>query len=631
MHFEQFVVSLKRLLILLGVYFLLRLLFLLFNYQEFSEAHFTNILLAFLIGIRFDLSSICLINSPILLLSLLPFSFAITRKYQLFLRILFLVLNVPFIFLNLIDVEFFKFINRRISFNIVGIAGDVGNQSLQLLYNYWHIPLLLILFSIALFYFFPFIGKIKTKKLNYKLSLLYILLAATVIVYSIRGGWQLKPLNPINAFVIQPSILGNVVLNSSFSFITSASAPAIEKVNYFASDEDMMRQLLPTSFTHKFPTTKDNVVIIILESFNREHMGRGLSNGYTPFLDSLASAGYFFNNNYANGMTSIDGAAAVLASIPYFSNESYITSRYQSNTLYGLGRILGYNNYTTAFFHGGKNGTMGFDAFTSRAGFEHYYGRDEYYDDGGSKENYDGTWGIFDEPFLQYSIKKISDFKEPFGISIFTLSSHQPYTIPKQYKDKFSKGEIPVHETVGYTDYALKKFFESAQKTNWYKNTLFILTADHTQDHFRPEYRSVLGDFSIPLIFYHPSKKLPLDTSKVTQQADIMPTIINYLGIKTNNLLPFGGSIFNDSEGMAINFSYQLYRLITKDYFLELSPQGQSTLYHYHDWYKQHPVKDKEDIRLAYEKKLKAYIQYYCNGMLENDWYKLVREYKNSN
>src|SRR6185312_8435892 len=144
MYFEQFVVSLKRLLLLLGIYSLLRFLFLVFNYQEFSEANFSDILLVFLWGIRFDLSSICLINSPILLLSLLPFSFTIKRNYQLFLRILFLILNIPFIFLNLIDLEFFKFINRRISFNIVGIAGDIGNQSLQLLYNYWYITVLAI-------------------------------------------------------------------------------------------------------------------------------------------------------------------------------------------------------------------------------------------------------------------------------------------------------------------------------------------------------------------------------------------------------------------------------------------------------------------------------------------------------
>ncbi len=632
MYLEQLLVSLKRILILLGTYSLLRLLFLLFNLKEFSEAGFTDVAFAFFLGLRFDLSSVCLINSLVLLLSLLPFDFALTKKYQLFLRILSLVINTPFIFLNLIDLEFFKFTGRRTTFNIVGIADDVRDQSFQLLYHYWYITLIGLVFIFILFKSFPFIKEVRSKKTGYALSLVYILLAATIAVYAIRGGWQVRPLSPNNAFALQPSVLGNLVMNSSFSFIASATAATVEKVDYYANDRDMMKELTPNSFTHQFPNTKDNVVIIILESFNKEHMGIGHSyKGYTPFLDSLASASYFFKNNFSNGLTSVDAAPSILASIPFFSNESYITSRYQSNTLYGLGKILGYNGYTTAFFHGGKNGTMGFDGFTARAGFEHYYGINEYYDYEESEENFDGTWGIFDEPFLQFSLKRISEFKEPFGVSIFTLSSHQPYTIPKQYKNKFPKGDMFVHETVGYADYSLKKFFEAAKKTSWYKNTIFIVTADHVQDHFKQEYQNSMGDFSIPLIIYHPSKKLPLDTSKVTQQLDIMPTIINYLGIKTNKLLPFGHSIFNDSRGMAINFYNQSYRLITKDYFLELSPQGESTLYSYYDWSKKNPITDKEEIRKSYEEKLKAYIQYYKNGMMENNWYKLATEYKNAN
>ena len=273
---------------------------------------------------------------------------------------------------------------------------------------------------------------------------------------------------------------------------------------------------------------------------------------------------------------------------------------------------------------------MGFDGFTSRAGFEHYYGKDEYFDYNENKEGDDGNWGIFDEPFLQFTIKRLSEFKEPFAASVFTLSSHQPYSIPKQHRNRFTKGEMAVHETVGYADYSLKNFFEVAKKTSWYKNTIFVLVADHAQDHFRPEYQNVMGDFNIPLIIYHPSKKLLLDTSKVTQQLDIMPTIINYLGIKTNKLLPFGSSIFNNSKGMAITFSNQSYRLITKDYFLELPLQGQGILYNYYDWGKKSPITNNEYFRKQYEEKLKAYIQYYNNGMLENNWYKLVTEYKNT-
>ena len=628
MYISQLVVLIKRLFILLIVYSLLRVLFLIYNYQEFSQAPITTLLLSFLIGLRFDLSSILLINSVFLGLSLLPFDFVLKRNYQIFLKVFFLTTNIPFIFLNLIDLEFFKFTGKRTTFNIVGIANDVKDQSGQVLYNYWHITLIAVILVILLIKFYPSLKKSKSSRINLKVSFLYILIIAGLTVFTIRGGWQRRPLVPSHAFVLQPSVLGNLILNSSFSFIGTIGASPIQKVNYFATNKQAIKELNSYFFTRQFPVVKDNVVIIILESFGAEYMGLGRSyKGYTPFLDSLAAASYFFKNNFANGLSSIDAVPSVLAGIPCLANESYIISKFQTNEMYGLGSILIKEGYTTAFFHGGHNGTMGFDTFTSNAGFEHYYGKDEYYDYGGKKEDEDDSWGIFDEPFLQFTIKRLSEYKEPFGVTIFTLSSHQPYSIPSQYKNKFPKGELAVHETIGYADFALKKFFESAKKTSWYKNTIFFITADHTQEHFRPEYKNIMGDFNTPLLIFHPSKSLPLDTSKITQQVDITPTIINYLGIKTDKILPFGSSIFNDSKGMALTFSDNSYRFIDHDYYIDFNPQGQSALYSYYDWKKEFPITDTV-LKANYEKKLKAYIQFYNNGLVENNWYKVLSEHQ---
>ena len=105
---------------------------------------------------------------------------------------------------------------------------------------------------------------------------------------------------------------------------------------------------------------------------------------------------------------------------------------------------------------------MNFDSFVKTIGVDNYYGMNEY----NNSKDYDGNWGIFDEPFLQFMVDKVSDFPQPFFTGVFTLSSHHPYTIPQQHIGRFAKGPIPILEPVMYVDYALQKFFEKAKQTD---------------------------------------------------------------------------------------------------------------------------------------------------------------------
>ena len=114
-----------------------------------------------------------------------------------------------------------------------------------------------------------------------------------------------------------------------------------------------------------------NVVIIILESFSKEYTGANRNaTSYTPFLDSLSTQSLYFNDAYANGKRSIDGIPEVIASLPSLSEDAFITSPYSTHTFDNLASLLKRKNYSTAFFHGGNNGTMGFDHFIRNAGFE---------------------------------------------------------------------------------------------------------------------------------------------------------------------------------------------------------------------------------------------------------------------
>ena len=135
-----------------------------------------------------------------------------------------------------------------------------------------------------------------------------------------------------------------------------------------------------------------NIVIIIVESLSAEFTGIGNpGHGYTPFLDSLAEKGLYFKNRFANGRRSIDAPPSILAGLPHLRDETFFCAEFK--TLHGLGTVLKSHGYNTSFFHGGKNGTMFFDVFSRRMGFDDYYGLNEY----PNPQDSDGIWGIYDE------------------------------------------------------------------------------------------------------------------------------------------------------------------------------------------------------------------------------------------
>jgi phosphoglycerol transferase MdoB-like AlkP superfamily enzyme len=187
---------------------------------------------------------------------------------------------------------------------------------------------------------------------------------------------------------------------------------------------------------------------------------------------------------------------------------------------------------------------MRFDGFTSAAGFDAYYGRNEYPNDA----HFDGNWGIEDHHMLQFSIDEMNRFKQPFFSMIFTLSSHHPYTIPSEYKSKVKQGPEPLCATISYVDFALKEFWQEAKKQAWFKNTLFVFCADHVGPTQRRDRHSLNWTYRIPIGFYHASMNLPkAKQGKVFQQIDIMPTLIDLLGIKTD-YYAFGTSYFSNKS-----------------------------------------------------------------------------------
>ncbi|UYZ64628.1 LTA synthase family protein [Hymenobacter weizhouensis] len=626
---------LHRFLLVLGVYVLLRLGFYLANYGVFREATAGQVVLAFWYGLRFDIAALLLLNVPFLLLSWVP---KFGRGWQGLVRGVYLTLNATGIALNLIDTQYFKFIGRRTSNELFTITGDIQRQAGQLVWHYWF---LLVPFGVLfglVWYFYPmptaadaaYYQNPAGRGRRAAWAGAEFALLAALAALGIRGGLQLKPLRTGHAFMQTPPVLGHVTLNSTYTFLRSLGYEPPERRAYFASPQTLRRALAarpprPRPGSARRP---DNVVILLVESFSSEYNGieNGGGTSYTPFFDSLATRGLLFRHHYANGRRSIEALPAVLAGLPALLENSFITSNFQTNELHGLGELLGRAGYATSVFHGAQNGTMGFNTFAGKVGIQQYYGLQEY-PGGAQSPDYDGNWGVFDEPYLQYFARQLGQQRQPFFSTVFTLTSHEPFPVPPQYQGRFAPGQLPIHASIGYTDFALRQFFKTASQQPWYRNTLFILLADHTSQTLRPEYQNTLGAYKTPLLLFHPGHPLPAaNVERITQHADVPATVLDYLNVPAQGqLLPFGYSAFDGgTTGRALFLSGGSYFLVHRDYVTELTADNRVRLYPY----QRHqlpatPLQNPDPQKLRqYGDELKACVQFYINGLADNSLYR---------
>ena len=566
---------------------------------------------AFFRGIVFDLNVILYINLPFILLSLLPFNFVFKPAYQLSLKILFFITNLIPVFFNVADFEYAKFIGKRSDSDLLGVKNDIAQQFGQMAMDFWYLALIGIVFGIILWKLYP----LKTEK-RYRMKITSVagtfILFNSFVLLGLRGSLGMKPLLPISAYNKSPKT-ATLVLNTPFCVIHTLGKKPLEELKYF-SDGELMKNL-PLQYVKRDTAirTGQNIVIFILESFSPEFIGHLTNgNGYTSFLDSIANEGVSFRYGFSNGRTSQQAVPSILAGIPQLMNESIITSQYQTDNFFSLPDFLKEYGYNAYFFHGGNNGTMGFDRFTEKIGYT-YFGADEYPD----KSDHDGDWGIYDGPYLRYCAKMMTDLPKPFIASVFTLSSHQPYLIPKELRDTFSKGKYPAQNAIAYADYALRGFFESASRQDWYTNTLFVFSADHTHPPVEESYEGFIDTYHIPIIFFHPGMALNCDTSRIVQQVDILPSVADFLGVYPPHMPRFGTSVFMDNpDPEAILFNSDRYFLVRKGYYCELESENPG----FYDWHDR-PLKtdslNNRDIT-----RLNAYRQYYNDGMIENSFTK---------
>ncbi len=600
----------QRIFLVLLLYTVVRLGFYFYNQSFFPEINAD----VFMGGLKFDLSVIGYINIVFAILHLIPGKFQENKKYQTILFYSFFLVNGLFISLNFIDYEYFRFIGRRSSFSMIiaeGMTNEIGGLIISYFVDYWKIPV--FIFSSMLIFMFLL------KKINYQsvkkmstIGSLLSLVCIVLILFLMGRGIDRKPLSIVDASKYGPIGTSALVLNTPFTVLkTLSKKESLKQTIYYK--EDIANKIFNPIQTFSYKNTnKKNVVILILESFGRENIQRG----QTPFLDSLITKSYYFENGFANGKLSIDAVPSIISSVPSLMNKSFISSSYALNSVYGLPKVLKDNGYSTSFFHGAFNGSQNFDQYSNVAGFERYYGKNEYV----GPVSFDGKWGVFDEDFLQFFTHKLSDFKQPFFSTLFTISSHPPFTIPEKYKGKFPKGTTEIHESIAYSDFALEKFFKSAEKKSWYKNTIFVITADHTSSSGAEEvYKNNVGKFRIPIMFYVPNDPTMVGkSSKNFQQIDILPSLMDYLQLN-GKIISYGKSYKSDKD-FVVNYLDNIYNLNKGDYYMAFDGTKSLALYNWKtDPLLKENLINKDKIKTQeMESFMKAYIQSFNKRVSKN-------------
>jgi phosphoglycerol transferase MdoB-like AlkP superfamily enzyme len=613
----RFAAIFKNLLLIFVAYTLSRVAFYSINHNIFTAFTLTEVFYAFSVGIRFDIATVLLLSAPYVVLSLIPFQFYFSKTYQNFLLAVFFICHIPIFIFHLADIEYYKFTGSRMTKGLSALESEIKNQLDQFIVHYWHITILSIISIFLIVYLFA-----KTKPPITKgkpLAFIAVFLATLIgLVIGIRGGLQKKVLQPAYAFTVAKDQLAVLALNSSFTILKTSSRDQLNKVKYYPSWSEVYANIEKPKFQYS-GAKNQNVIVIMLESFATEFWGvANNGEGYTPFLDSLAKKGLFFRNHFANGRKSIEAVPSIVFGLPSLMDHPLAKSKYQFNQWHGIGKQLSQHGYHTSFFHAAETGSMYFDAVTALAGLKDFYPFERY----PNPKDTDGHWGIYDEPFLQYMIGQIKSFKKPFFSVAFTLTSHQPYPIPDKYKGVFKTGLTPLHESIGYVDNAVKLFFEEASKQDWFKDTLFIITGDHTQMSPSITYATTLGRYMVPLLIYHPTMQLKANTQKVVHHADILPTVIDFLDISQPKTTLFGRPVWQDDEGRALFQLNGIYHLVKKSYAIEYDINKETFVYYkFNDPNQAVASEIDEETKQTLKKELLAFIQYFNNGLIENKLY----------
>ncbi len=397
-------------------------------------------------------------------------------------------------------------------------------------------------------------------------ELLFSLFLLALLVLPLRGGWQQIPLNQSDVYFSQKIFANHAGVNVPWNVMHSVIKKNHNTKNPYQYLEEKQAQALvqelyqpkSDSVASLLRVKRPNVLFIILESYTAKLIGAlGGPPEVTPNFNALAKEGILFQNIYAAGDRSEKGMVALLSGYPVQTTTSIIKTPKKTERLPQLASELKRLGYRTSYYYGGELAFANIKSYLINGQYDQLLEKSDF-----PSENYNSKWGVHDHILFDKVLVDHQVPKEPFLTTIFTLSSHEPYDIPRPAAFKGTDEVTQFKNSFHYTDWALGRFIAAAKKQPWWQNTLVVLVADHGHPFPGRDQNDAPSKFRIPLLLT--GGALAVKDSVVTNigsQTDLVPTLLQQMGVPTHqfawskNLLdakatPFAFYVFNDGFGM---------------------------------------------------------------------------------
>ena len=325
-----------------------------------------------------------------------------------------------------------------------------------------------------------------------------------------------------------------------------------------------------------FKSPPRHVVLVTVESLSADYMTAfGSTRNLTPNLDRLADQSLFFTRFYATGTRTVRGLEAVSLGTPPVPGQA-VVRRPGNQRLSTVGQLAALQGFESIFLYGGNGFFDNMNAYFGGNGYRIVDRRDIPAD----KVIFENAWGVADEVLLSQTIDEL-DRADAAGKRVFaqvmTTSNHRPYTYPDGRIDIPSPGGRA--GAVKYTDWAIGDFLQKAREKPWFKDTLFVILADHCAS-AAGKTRLPIDRYHIPMWFYAPELLAPARYERLMSQIDLPPTLMQAMGLKGGAHF-FGQSIFDGKAPERVFLSnYQELGYLKDGVLTVLRPKRQIESYH---------------------------------------------------
>ncbi|RKS26374.1 phosphoglycerol transferase MdoB-like AlkP superfamily enzyme [Flavobacterium endophyticum] len=551
----------------------------------------------FPIGLRFDLIILCYISFlPAVLICLLPDKFL--QKIKKFLNIYFLFFLFLFLLMELSTPDFVAQYDTRPNRLFLDYLIYPKEVMGTLLKSYLPSLIFTTIFLGVAVYF----GYKKGKKLfypsaqDYKTKLILFPLVAFLLFFGARSSLTSKrPINASNAVFSTDQLTNCVGLNSFYTVAFAAYSlknednaakmygkmeanEAYDRVKKYmtASSQDFTDAALPLLHNQNPDSLREkpyNLVIFLQESLGAEYVGSLGGKPLTPNFDKLANEGLLFTNLYCTGTRSVRGIEAVVTGFLPSPSESVVKLSNSQSGFFTLAELLKDKGYDTSFIYGGSANFDNMASFFNGNGFENIVDEQDF-DNDGKKYAFKGTWGYSDEDLATKANDYFKSQKnKPFFSLMFSTSNHEPFEFPDGRIKLFDKKKNTVNNAMKYADFSIGKFFELAKKEDYFKNTVFIVIADHNTRTYG-KHLVPIKKFRIPALIIGPQVPKGEKYAKLSSQIDIPPTLLSMIGMKVQTPMP-GRNIHDikpETKGRAIMQFHDINAFRVEDQVVIMQP-----------------------------------------------------------